>query len=346
MSGTIKNKILIIKLLGAGNFIAMADALNSRECTIITVSGNRSTIKEFAPSAELILLDETSLMRLIATVVQAFVMLVFKKYGMVINLEAESSFAKLISALPQADELVGLSNKYKSLFDWFFYDYYLVAPLNLSRGRVLENLIRNGKPETNVLNALVLQTLNDSLPKAYGIPKRNVVLVTPTCSPTDGNRRLKIAVWRHVMQLLTIQFEDVIVAFPSSRDKQYSEFEGLRAEFPLSSITIVVESYRQFSARIRTCDLLVTVDSQALHIGQRFGKQVVCFYGPTSPHGVHLGKRTYAISKEFECSPCTHKYLVLPCRGSVDCMRFSEDDIKQHLDSAIPRVITVPLASS
>lgn len=320
-------RVLIIKFLGAGNFIAMADALKFEGCTIVSVVGNQSALREFVPSADLILINEKSIGKLLLTVAATLMKLLVGSYAKVINLEAESSFAKLIAAVPYTNEIAGLSNKYKSLSDWFFYDYHLVSPSNLNRDRILQILLRVEQPQVNQVNALMLKTLNEFSAKSAPPLCKDMAFVSPTCSLTDGNRRLSIETWGCVIDQLSVEFKSVVIAFPSTQDTQYNEFQTFLARHAYPNVTVVVESYQAFAARIQSCDLLVTIDSQALHIGQQWGKRIVCFYGPTSPHGVKLSDLTHAVSKELECSPCTHKYFAAPCRGSVDCTKFSQDQV-------------------
>ena len=321
------DKVLIIKFLGAGNFIAMADVLKFEGCTIVSVAGNQAALKEFVPSAELILINEKSFVKLLVTVSATLMKLIFSSYGKVINLEAESSFAKLIAAVPYTNDLSGLSNKYKSLSDWFFYDYHLVSPTNLNRDRILKILLRIDQPQVNQVNAVTLKGLNEVNVKNGFIGRKDIAFISPTCSLTDGNRRLEIQTWGWMIQYLSEEFESVIIAFPSTEDIQFNDFQKLLVQLNRLNVVTVVESYKKFATRIKSCDLLVTIDSQALHIGQQLGKSIVCFYGPTSPHGVKLGALTYAVSKELECSPCTHKYFSEPCRGAVDCMKFNQEQI-------------------
>lgn len=321
------DKVLIIKFLGAGNFIAMADVLKFDGCTIVSVAGNQAALKEFVPSAELILINEKNFLNLLVTVARTLMKLIFSSYRKVINLEAESSFAKLIAAVPYTNDLSGLSNKYKSLSDWFFYNYHLVSPSNLNRDRILSILLRIDQPQVNQVNAATLKALNEVNIKNDFIGSKDMAFVSPTCSLTDGNRRLEIQTWTWVIQHLSEKFESVIVAFPSTKDTQFNDFQKLLIKLNRINVVMVVESYKEFVARIKSCDLLVTIDSQALHIGQQLGKNIVCFYGPTSPHGVKLGDLTYVVSKELECSPCTHKYFSEPCRGAVNCMKFNQEQI-------------------
>jgi ADP-heptose:LPS heptosyltransferase len=317
-------KILIIKFLGAGNLIAMSDVLSQKDCEIITVKANISAVKEFIPHASTISLDQTSLLSLFISCVKAFSKLLVSNYSYVVNLEAESTFAKFIAAAPISNKLNGLSNKYKSFFDWFFYDFYLVSPSNVQRDRILELLIEGANPSINSVNLSIVEKLNSRLIFNSSNSDRSLFL-SPSCSPTDKNRRLNVEAWFDLIEQVKNNFSTILIAFPSEKDIQYSEFVNFFLNF--QNVRIVIEPYSIFKQRISDCDVLITIDSQALHIGQKFSKKVICFYGPTSPHGVKLSKNTYIVSKEFECSPCTHKYFEEPCRGSVPCMRYSKEEI-------------------
>lgn len=320
------NKFLIIKFLGAGNFIAMAEILNVSGCHIVTVISNQSALNEFIPNANLILINDNKFYNLFSSTFLIFFNLLFSSFDKVVNLEAESSFAKFISSIPFSNEVNGLSNKYKSILDWYFYDYHLVSPSNVGRDRILKILLRLGQPKINVANALTLNLFNQVNEYNDFVPIKDIVFITPTCSMTDTNRRLNIEIWEWILQKLSKEFKSVIVGFPSNKDLQYCEFQSLLLQNSFENVVIVVESYMNFLMRIKSCNLLITIDSQALHIGQQLGKKVLCFYGPTTPLGIKLSNYTYAASKELECSPCTHKYFLEPCRGSVDCMRFTKDE--------------------
>jgi ADP-heptose:LPS heptosyltransferase len=317
-------KILVIKFLGAGNLIAMSDVLSFEDCEIVTVKANVSAIREFIPHASVISLDQTNFIRLFFSCIRAFLFLIFSKYNYVVNLEAESSFAKFIASIPLSKNLNGLSNKYKSFFDWFFYDFYLVSPSNVQRDRILELLIKNSEPSINLVNYSIIESLNSrNVLKSFKTEQK--LFISPSCSPTDNNRRLNIKSWIHFIEVMRSNFSQILIAFPSKNDIQYDEFTKTFSSF--GNIQIVIEPYTTFKKRIADCDVLATIDSQALHIGQKFSKKIICFYGPTSPHGVKLSKNTYILSKEFECSPCTHKYFEEPCRGRVPCMHYNKEEL-------------------
>ncbi len=64
---------------------------------------------------------------------------------------------------------------------------------------------------------------------------------------------------------------------------------------------------RKFASIINKCDLLITTDSLALHIGLALNKKTLVYFGPTSPWEIEmfgLGKKIY---KESDCLCCYKK---------------------------------------
>jgi len=155
------------------------------------------------------------------------------------------------------------------------------------------------------------------------------LLIAPTCLLTDKNRRLRIEVWEHVLNCFGPFYEAINISFPSVNDSQYEEFIALTGRLPFNNVHLLIEQYNDFVYRISNSNLVITIDSQALHIAQHYSKDVVAFYGPTSPYGVRLASSTKVVSKNLECSPCTHKYFREPCNGVIGCMRYNFDEINE-----------------
>ena len=319
-----EKKILIIKFLGAGNLIAICNVLKDQRPTIVTVTSNISAINEFIPHSEIIAINNRNPFYLISSCFFAITKLFISKYRYVINLEAESSFAKLIASCPMSYETNGLSNKYKSFFDWFFYDYLLVSPNDVCKDRILELLLKKTSPTLNLNSKFSFNSKNANENCVIN-KSHNMLLISPTCSLTDNNRRLDSSTWFQIISLFSKKFKKIVISFPSKDDPQYNEF--LFNIHDSSKISIRIDPYSIFKDMIASSDLIITIDSQALHIAQNLSKNVICFYGPTSPYGVHLSKNTYVISKGFECSPCTHKYFKIPCGGSIDCMKYKNSEL-------------------
>ncbi len=323
--------ILIVKFLGAGNFISISNKIRTSKFHIVSVKGNSDSLNTFLPKSKLVLLDETNIINLFLSTSFVFLKLFFSSYYKVINLEAESSFAKFIASVPLSHEVTGISNKYKSIWDYIFYDFHLVSPNNLHKDQLVEILLKGqiNRPGINKINKLVSDTLNKINIKHQLINKKKFLVVSPSCSSTDKNRRLSIKLWGNLLKKFASSFERVTINFSSKQDIQYNDFANLLKKMNVSNVTLVIEPFNMFINRIKYCDLLITIDSQALHIGQKFNRPTICFYGPTSPYGVKLTSSTLVITKDLECSPCTHKYFQLPCKNSIDCMKFKTKELNK-----------------
>jgi ADP-heptose:LPS heptosyltransferase len=98
-------------------------------------------------------------------------------------------------------------------------------------------------------------------------------------------------------------------------------------------------SLRQFGALVSMCDLLVTGDTLALHLGAALKKPVIALFGPTSFHEIEL----YGVGEKiYESLPCLVCYLndctVQPnCMDSISSQRLFAA-VKRWMPAAAPRV--------
>jgi len=219
----------------------------------------------------------------------------------------------------------GLSNNNKSYLDYILYDKYLVSPLMANRGMIIKQLL-NYKPTKNPILEQTITFPRDNFLKA--LKKTNIynISIFPSCSDTDILRRLSCNQWLNIINKISALNKKIFIILPSIEDIQYQEFLSLSQK--LNKINLLITNYDEFISSIKTADLVITIDSQALHIAQQFNKLTIALYGPTNPFGVNLGGKTYPISKSFFCSPCTHKYLKLPCNNEANCMDFTNADLK------------------
>lgn len=318
--------VLIVKFLGAGNFLALNDPISNEMVDVVSARSNKSVLSKFSMGKNVYLIDDSGYTKLLLSSLLSCVRLFFSRYEQVINLETESKFAKFLCAVASAKSLSGVSNIHKSYIDSLLYDNYLVNPVMLSKSQLVKQL-REFKPLKNEY----VGTIVDSIQQKFLISNLSHtvgnILISPTCSNTDHLRRLTQSGWEHILNSLHIcnTVRQIVVVFPSSNDEQYALFNNLAKTY--QKLRVLVTSYDEFVDAIKQTDLLVTVDSQALHIGQLFSKRTVAIYGPTSPFGVNLSDTTFPITKSLACSPCTHKYLKVPCGDTAPCMVFNSVDL-------------------
>jgi ADP-heptose:LPS heptosyltransferase len=319
--------VLIIKFLGAGNFIAMQNNILSKKTDILSAKSNFHAIAKFNIGNQIFLIDDSNFFKLVITGIICTSKIFFKNYEQVINLEAESKFAKFIASITSTKILSGLSNAHKSYLDLIIYDKYLVSPLMLSKPKIIDLLIKFEKTTNiNLENTLIKHRKNFLLNNSLN--KINKILIFPTASNTDMMRRLSVYDgWKNILNSLYSlkEVESIEIIFPSKLDHQYSDFLSLSKKYPLTKL--IITNYDEFVKKIIESDLLFTVDSQALHIAQHYRKLSIAIYGPTSPFGVNLETTTYPVTQSLICSPCVHKYLRLPCRGEAPCMNFEKSHI-------------------
>ena len=318
--------MLVIKFLGAGNFLSLRNALSPLNTHIITSITNKQSLEEFGIGQKVYYLNDKNPIFLLIDVVKTFSILFFSNYSQVINLEPESYFAKFLCSIPASQKTSGVSNTHKGLMDALIYDSYLVTPSLLNKSEILSLLIEFQVLENPELATLIksIQIKQDSRFREI-LSKLDRVVIAPTCSSTDSLRRLDIESWKLIIKSLTPS-QNITVLFPNERDPQYFEF--IQMGDALQNLHIEITNYPTFVQKIKESNLVITIDSQALHIAQLLEVPAIAFYGPTSPFGVNLGPNTYPITRSMACSPCTHKYFEAPCQGQAPCMKFPKVNLE------------------
>jgi len=72
----------------------------------------------------------------------------------------------------------------------------------------------------------------------------------------------------------------------------------------------------EFASIVNVCDLLITADTLALHIGTALDKKIITLFGPTSISEIDLFKRGIKISALDDCKCYYNRY----CSEEVSCM--------------------------
>lgn len=315
------NQILVIKFLGAGNFIAINQFIKKDNISIITSSENKNAIYEINSKIKLYFINHKNTFKLISSVTKVLSNVLFCKYQQIINLESESKFAKFLCSVIAAKKKTGITNIHKSYLDHLIYDYYIVNHPFLDKNELL-NLLTTHIPSKNTIINDFIQTHIQRNDHLININKLNKIVIAPTCSKTDYLRRLSFDQWNKIIQLFNNKksIQSIEILFSNSDDSQYQDFNKLKDKY--TKVDIKITQYQDFVFTIKKADLLLCIDSQALHLGQQFNKKVICFYGPTSPFAINLAQTTIPIYQSLSCSPCTHKYHQVPCLGKAPCMQF------------------------
>jgi ADP-heptose:LPS heptosyltransferase len=89
-----------------------------------------------------------------------------------------------------------------------------------------------------------------------------------------------------------------------------------------SPATIVKRPLEDLPAIMQSCDVLVGLDSGAVHIAAAVGTPTVVLFGPAEPHEVRpLSKRTAVVIKDgYPCRPCDQVHCVQPENTCMDAL--------------------------
>jgi ADP-heptose:LPS heptosyltransferase len=323
---TKKKGTLLIKFLGAGNFIAIKDAISS-EATIVSVKNNRTAIEKFVNCKEVFYIDDTNFISLISSSLKAIFFVINKSYLRVINMETESKFAKLLSCIARSEETLGLTNQHRSYLDSILYDRYLVNPLMVSKSECI-NLLTKFEIKSNFHVLAAIKESQKSFIKNItfknGITK---IIFAPTGSDTNKLRRVDCLIWEKVLLKLRYNFPDALIhiLFPNEIDWQYKDLSLSLAKYSICKFEF--SSYENYLNHLLSSDLIVCIDSQTLQIASIIEKPTICFFGPTNPYNVANSNFIFPLSHSPICSPCMHKYFKFPCGGEAPCMLFEEKDL-------------------
>lgn len=318
------NKNLLIKIVGAGNLFSIKKILRQDKFELITLARNKSAVKKINNKINAYYIYDNNFLLMFFSILRIALLMLIKRYKDILILEANSNLSILFSLIPLSNRILGVSNQFKSIIDFFIYNFYLTNAVNVSRQRLLELLIKF-KPKKNHFNTLAIKKIHEDflINNIKKIKKIKNIIIAPGCANNDKLRRVKNFTWLEIIKFLINK--KITVVFESENDAQYDFFK--RQKDVYKNLNIKISNYSEFFFCIKKTDLLLTVDSQSLRIANSLNKLSISFYGATHPTGIELSKNTYPIYLGYECSPCNHKYYRYPCDGLAPCMNFNAEDL-------------------
>lgn len=123
------------------------------------------------------------------------------------------------------------------------------------------------------------------------------------------------AKWAEIVALISSQAGvDVLLLGGEKEERKYKE---ILAACPGKTIdTGTNNPFGRFAAIIGLCDVLVTPDTLAMHVGTALGKKIVALFGPTSSSEIELYGSGTKICSEMDCVSCYRKN----CDKKPNCM--------------------------
>lgn len=353
-TGNEPRRIVFIKLLGLGSLIVASDAITAirrrypaTRLILLTDANIAAGIAPFMLFDEICPIDTDNLATTFSGVIR-FLLRSWRWRGLwVIDLEVYSKLTTVFALLTLARNRIGFYltavpfrkflNTHNIVFDQsvFLEDNYLYMALQVGGAD---------------LHLPAPATRQAELEKPY-------IVLNNTCSSLAYVRKLPDHTFSDICQWILEHTtydvallgmaddkEDInrfIGDNPALRDRQNRivNFAGMTEDFA---------AYYRFLREKGVC--LVTIDSGPLHIAKKLGLPTVSVWGPTNPDNyLKIGSdepgRHLSYYLKTPCSPCVHRYEVLPCGGNNFCMKNIPaaaiigkiQELLRHL--AIPRAV-------
>ncbi len=160
--------------------------------------------------------------------------------------------------------------------------------------------------------------------KKEGI-KNNYPKIIIHASPQHKSHRWIIERFAKVADKLIQEYNAQIIFSGAKKDKDYNQkiiTEMLNKAINLSGKT----SIQEFFALVKNSDLLISVDTSAMHVAAAFGVPVIALFGAGNPKiWKPYSKKTIVLFKDEEvCTSCMkHK-----CKKNHECMKaIKEEDV-------------------
>ena len=157
---------------------------------------------------------------------------------------------------------------------------------------------------------LNLEELNygQEIAEKAGVNKQNIVIgINPGAGIRWELKMLSVEKTAAVCNTLAENANNKILLLGGLDEAERNK--KIKALCPSSNIIYVepVTSIRTFASVINVCDIVITADSLALHLAHAGEKQVIAFFGPTSPWEIEMFNKGTKIFKESDCLCCYKK---------------------------------------
>jgi len=223
------------------------------------------------------------------------------------------------------DEIICLDDKLnypEYLSEWF--DMSLVSRLGKNKAdylkkqniRTYQQIIANALKIEPKPPILILNENNYEFANNFAVSS-NISLREPIIGLNTGagNRwqQKKWSIKKTVQLAKKLKKDYQVILFGGLEEKK-------RNQKILNQVDIINSGYYNslldFAALINLCDLLVTVDTFALHIATAFGIKIVALFGPTSAAEIDLFGKGEKIITPMKCACCYKKN----CNKKPNCM--------------------------
>ncbi len=311
-------KILIIKLGAIGDVLrttkflpALKDRYPNCDIHWLTKRSSNEILKNNQYLTKIFLMEDNPCLK-------------DEKYDLVISLDDEESACKIAGEI-KTTKLVGIyikDNKKiytKETQEWF--DMGLSSRLGKIKADMLKaantktyqelhfkmlgfdgDEWKKYEPQLNLLE----QDINFASKFAFsnGISKEDLIIgINTGAGGRWKDKKLSIEKTAKLIDIINANIDCKILLFGGPNEIERNE--RIKDKVKTSLIDAGCNnSLMEFSALVNLCDILVTSDSLAFHIGVALKKKIVVFVGPTSAAELYLYGRGIKIAPDYPCRCC------------------------------------------
>jgi heptosyltransferase-2 len=333
------NVIIVGKLIGMGSILQstpLLRALKQRypgaKLIFVSLKSNRDLLDRLQDIDEVLLLDDSSLMRMAASTLRSIMTMVRARADVYLDLEVYSAFASLLALCAITRNRVGFY-RHSTSFKKGIYTHLVyfnprmsIRKLYLQLGRV--SGIDSGQSEItgpiriDATDRVSLPAILSKMPGWH--PEKSYVVVNPNASDLLLERRWPTErVTAAISELIRSGNQVVLIGAPSERPFVRGIYELLPTEVRSSvTNTVGLLSFGELLALLDEAACVLTNDTGPMHISIALERPTVCLFGPASPK--HYGQELPHVEifySEVFCSPCCHEADEPPCNGNNICMQ-------------------------
>lgn len=330
-------RILLIKLIGQGSVVQETNMIRALrrehpEATICFLC-----FPEVKPLAtrledvdEVIVLDESSYLRLAWTVLRFVGRSWSLRPDLVVDLEVFSKFSTILATLTLARDRAGYylstTRFRRGLCTHLVYYNRMrhVQEAYRQLGRALGVEPEVGQPVMPRVSREEHAEAARLLEEA-ALGGRKLLLVNVNAGELMLERRWPAESFARVIEAFARREDVLVVMTGSPGERDYTE--SVRALLPEDLRERVVNSagrtsYGGFLALLSRADVVLTNDSGPMNLGWAMGAATVTLWGPGLPVSYRpLTGRHHVLVAETYCSPCIYFVDELPCAGANVCMQ-------------------------
>jgi len=319
--------IAVAKYKGMGSIIHATPLLLSirekhpnAKIIFVSTKSNKSFLDTLPMIDECILLDESSVFKLIYTFPIFIWSLIRLRIEVFIDLEIYAHLSGLITTLSTAKNRLGYymqSGKYRhGIYTHLMY-FNPKAPMSQVYLQ-MARLIHCDHPN-NELYDFSDTTEKITSPIPNGTP---YIVINPNASDLCLERRWPVSQFKSLINLLIKKYYDhdiYLVGAPSEAaytDSLCKEVGESRVQ-SLAGKTNIPELIKV----VQDAAFMISNDTGPLHMAIATKTKTVGLFGPIAPTQFHIPPYVIPLYKNVYCSPCVHEFDAPPCNGNNICMK-------------------------